>query len=45
MICGPKSIALPPTDREALLYGKKQKSDFMSHQLNVVMVAALNYYS
>ena len=41
MVCGPPLSALPPTDREALLYGKKQRGNLMTHQFNITMVSAL----
>ena len=44
MVCGPLLRALLPTDREALLYCEKQRSNLMSHQVNVTVVAALNYF-
>ena len=44
MVCDPLLRALLPPDREALLYGEKQKSNLMPHQFNVTMVAALKYF-
>ena len=41
MVCGPLLRALLPTDRKALLYCEKQKSNLMPHQFNVTLVAAL----
>ena len=45
MVCGPLLKALLSADREALLYGEKQRNNFMPHQFNVTMTAPLKYFS